>query len=1289
MPGRRWSDGLHQAVEAKEAPRGARIKEENQTLATITFQNFFRLYDKISGMTGTALTEAGEFQKIYKLDVVPIPTNRPLRRTEYHDLIYGTAKEKWTAIVDEIVSVHQTGRPILVGTISIEASEKLSRLLERRGIEHEVLNAKHHEREALIVKDAGQFGAVTVATNMAGRGTDIMLGRCTWQQVLAHLKESGLTPRDISPNVGREEAQSQLERYWYEYWDLGKDNGSPSDEEVLRRLEAHWRDRGMHPIVLGENVAELGGLHIVATERHEARRIDNQLRGRAGRQGDPGSSRFFVSLEDDLMKIFMAQWVRNFMVRAGLSEGQPIESGMVSRAIERAQRKVEEQNFEVRKNLLEYDEVMDEQRKLIYDQRQEVLEGGERLEPVEIIQRGVDRYIQREAADLPARVFDLLRQTAAAAGVDVSRDEWEGADRDGLETILRKKAEQAFRVGVGREAVDAWVGQLLADGRADGGEYPEHWQLGRLARWAQNLGLDVSEAQLSDIVRERLADVVADAAKARRRGDVDDLLRDWFVVGYEQDLALLSRSGRWELDTFRHWLSTVGVSIEIVEWTPARTTCEALTPLWLEAARKAFAGRSPADVAGELARAAAALYLGSSALRHRPDARRIAYWAERRLAVEVTPYALLDAYDSVVAPALVRAVADPVEKRLASLSTSAAADAWATATAAWHLDAHLRFQAHHVVGLATYLSARLRVGLNSLELARHPVDAIPGYVLEQLETHGSTQVDGESFEGLEDIAFNMVDGALARLVENSLADRIGSTPTERSFAPLATWANELSLSLAEEQWRAFDLHELRLHFLREAADAYPAETSGELVEDFIPRFARSPVQRFLNSDGFREQPSYASLAGWAVERYGYLPRDSQVEAQVKRFAEDSLKETCARLVEAKLEDFGQERIEIDNAVEDLVPPTLDALRSLSEGDEVDLGGLAAFARKVFDVSIPVHRLEEEAQGDEREAVRVLTNQAKGRYARRGLDGLVGDAVAGIFELCMPSEQFPTEWRCEVMHDWLRATGLSAVLSAEDLREDTLGAIRSYFERAALDALRERPAEQTRDVLVTAALQVFLESSLAEEGNDFMGLANALHGKFGLDVDPLELSKLDAGELEERLRGQVLAAYEARKRQLGAGPMLWTIRQILLQTIDLKWKDHLYNMDHLRGVIGFRGYGQKDPKVEYKREGYEMFDTMTRSIEDSVTDYLLKVEFSFGERDVPSVWHADSYIHEAAQVYQQQQEAAAAPQGGEAVGHKPIMSGKEPGRNDPCPCGKTRADGKPVKYKNCCGRRRTA
>jgi preprotein translocase subunit SecA len=297
MPGRRWSDGLHQAVEAKER---LRIRSENQTLATITFQNFFRLYDKISGMTGTAATEASEFHKIYALEVLVLPTNRPLIRGTEPDRIYRTEREKYRAVIEEIYDVHREGRPILVGTTSIEKSEILSHLLDKRGIPHEVLNAKHHEREAQIVAKAGEQGAVVIATNMAGRGTDILLGK---------------------------------------------------------------------------GVADLGGLHIVGTERHEARRIDNQLRGRAGRQGDPGSSVFFLSLEDDLMRIFARDWVKNILGKLGMEEGQEIRSKMVSNMIGRVQRKMEEHNFEIRKNLLEYDEVMDRQRKVVYSNRQEILEG--------------------------------------------------------------------------------------------------------------------------------------------------------------------------------------------------------------------------------------------------------------------------------------------------------------------------------------------------------------------------------------------------------------------------------------------------------------------------------------------------------------------------------------------------------------------------------------------------------------------------------------------------------------------------------------------------------------------------------------------------------------------------------------------------------------------------------------------------------------------------------------------------------------------------------------------------
>ncbi|MEY2864242.1 MAG: hypothetical protein RLY58_1949, partial [Pseudomonadota bacterium] len=324
MPGRRWSEGLHQAVEAKE---GVNIQNENQTLATTTFQNYFRLYTKLAGMTGTADTEAAEFAQIYGLDVVVIPTHRPMVRRDQNDLIFLTREGKYLAIVEEIREIQQKKAPILVGTATIEASEHLSRLLTAAGIAHEVLNAKQHEREADIIAQAGRPSAVTIATNMAGRGTDILLGG-NWKAALANIE-----------------------------------NATDADAE---RLKAEWEHNNAA-------VLEAGGLHIVGSERHESRRIDNQLRGRAGRQGDPGNSRFYLSLEDDLMRIFAGDRVVNMMRAMGLKEDEAIEHKMVSRSIENAQRKVEARNFDIRKNLLKYDDVANEQRKIIYGQRDEVL----------------------------------------------------------------------------------------------------------------------------------------------------------------------------------------------------------------------------------------------------------------------------------------------------------------------------------------------------------------------------------------------------------------------------------------------------------------------------------------------------------------------------------------------------------------------------------------------------------------------------------------------------------------------------------------------------------------------------------------------------------------------------------------------------------------------------------------------------------------------------------------------------------------------------------------------------
>src|SRR5438105_6323992 len=361
MPGRRWSDGLHQAVEAKE---GVKIEAENQTLATITFQNLFRMYDKLAGMTGTADTEAAEFDKIYNLEVVVIPPNKPMIRKDNADLVYRTEREKFDAIVEEIKQLHEKGQPALVGTISIEKSEHLASMLKKQGVPHVVLNAKYHEREAEIVAQAGRKSAVTIATNMAGRGTDILLG-------------------------GNSEFQAAQ---------LTKDVTDPAER---RRIEEQMREQWN---VDHEEVVRLGGLHIVGTERHESRRIDNQLRGRSGRQGDPGSSRFYLSLEDDPMRLFGGDRLMNWMQRLGMEEGIPIEHGMVTRSIERAQKQVEGRNFEARKHLLEYDDVMNKQRASIYMLRRSILDGREGKEYIlnaaaDIIEFLVDTHVPEDARE--------------------------------------------------------------------------------------------------------------------------------------------------------------------------------------------------------------------------------------------------------------------------------------------------------------------------------------------------------------------------------------------------------------------------------------------------------------------------------------------------------------------------------------------------------------------------------------------------------------------------------------------------------------------------------------------------------------------------------------------------------------------------------------------------------------------------------------------------------------------------------------------------------------------------
>ena len=443
MPGRRWSDGLHQAVEAKE---GIPIKEESQTLATITYQNFFKLFNKMSGMTGTALTEAKEFSIIYKLDVVEIPTNKPMIRMDMEDLIYGTSKEKYEAIVEEILFNHNLGRPILVGTVAIENSELISNILTRRGIAHNVLNAKQHAREAEIIANAGTLGAVTIATNMAGRGTDIVLKPFTINELLAHWKKYGLAPTELDPSHNPEVLEKAVRKHWAQVF-LKVSDGSTEDAQ--KKLDELLEGHGIRSAGLCENAKGLGGLLIIGTERHDSRRIDNQLRGRSGRQGDPGASQFYLSLEDNLMRIFGGDMIKRILRRLGLTNGEAMDHPMVSKSIERAQKKVEDRNFSIRKNLLEYDGVMSDQRKIIYRERQQILDGVD-LKDVfkekinETIQRTVAAHMNDNILEPERDYKDFILQVKAKFNVDVDINEIKGKPESSIFAVIQGKVNRLY-----------------------------------------------------------------------------------------------------------------------------------------------------------------------------------------------------------------------------------------------------------------------------------------------------------------------------------------------------------------------------------------------------------------------------------------------------------------------------------------------------------------------------------------------------------------------------------------------------------------------------------------------------------------------------------------------------------------------------------------------------------------------------------------------------------------------------------------------------------------------------
>jgi preprotein translocase subunit SecA len=528
MYGRQWSDGLHQAVEAKHIKDGVQIKQETQTMATVTLQNFFRLYKKLGGMTGTAKTEEGEFWKIYKLDVVAIPTNMPLRRMNHPDLVFRSDKEKWDAVVNDIEEMHRGGRPILIGTKDVDKSEKLSTMLKRRGIKHELLNAKPENvgREAEIVAQAGRIGAVTISTNMAGRGTDIILGGNPETLAWARLKQ-------LKDADGRPLYPTRLE--------------VPNDvwTKTISEIEAKEKMKEE-----GRKVAEMGGLHIVGTERHDSRRIDNQLKGRAGRQGDPGSARFYLSLQDELMRLFAGEWVANVLTRLGMKDGEAIESGMVSRRIEKAQKKVEEWHFDQRKNLLEYDEVMDHQRKSVYGKRQELLDGRNPRAMIldmirDQIKKATDKFLDPDYG--PASFAEFAGNRL---GVDFESREFRGTFDDASKDALEKAVTTA-----------PTVIQELTEESLNPDEDPKDWKWGELCR-AMNAkyGLNLAEKDLKKVAPEKLAEFLVAKAEAAVK-----------VVDLTEGARYLTKT--YSAEALSDWVRQkfgVVVTVEEIEAKPGR-----------------------------------------------------------------------------------------------------------------------------------------------------------------------------------------------------------------------------------------------------------------------------------------------------------------------------------------------------------------------------------------------------------------------------------------------------------------------------------------------------------------------------------------------------------------------------------------------------------------------------------------------------------------------------------------------------------------------------------------------
>ena len=1240
MPGRRWSEGLHQAVAAKER---LHIKQETQTLATITYQNFFRMYKKLAGMTGTALTEAEEFDSIYHLDVVPIPTNMPLRRVSFPDVIYATQQEKYDAIIEEIVRVHEVGRPVLIGTIAIETSELLSRMLERRGIKHEVLNAKQHEREAYIIARAGQPGAVTIATNMAGRGTDIVLGDGVVKCRRCIIRSNG--------------EADQADK--------------PADD--CRRV-------GDDPNKTVSGIENLTcGLHIVGTERHEARRIDNQLRGRSGRQGDPGTSRFFLSLEDDLMRIFMGQWVRGFMARAGFGEGQQIESAMVSRAIERAQRKVEQHYFEMRKSVLEYDEVMDEQRKVVYGMRQSVLDALVAVEIRQAIETLAARYIDerlRGGSDLSLathRGFEPLEKALEAYGIRISEEEWLAADEAAFARLVRERVDQRKAkpsAAYFRTWIEGSIGPL-----ADESLYPAAWQVPVIAEWAGRHGMDAPGQKFFEDAERTIARFITDKARDAARGaGLHDYLRTWAAAALAIDLPILASADAWDYTHLKQWADRIGIAVPVAEWDPISRKRDRQEALVVDKLLAACAGMTAEAAAEKLAPAVIQLYVGSRLFASNPNAARLAPWARRRFGADIEPTVMQGVF-SGLRSGIVDRFTEALKARHDADARSAAGDL-ALIEIQTFFAGDFAAPDRNLAGLAAAFEERYGVRLAPFEMAKMSYPDLVAFLVGRVPPEVKYEIDAET---VEEMVMDMVRKALDRAIEQFIDAK---ADPDALFAAVREWLDSHGCTIGRDEWDNLALPEIE-QALAMRARTGRGQSRDEVIEQFVP----AAVAIFLDSPQFAGEGGYASLAAWAGRQFSFGIRDT-IEADVRKLADARKAELRARLIEAKTQAYrtqGEEPEAVVQAAREMLAEALELYLDISSGsEEFDELRVADWASSALRISISRPELENRIEaGDQAIKDLILETYAK-NSGKRSVERVATEIVDAVLGLCT-SAGFIESWDYTSLGTWISRAKLPVDCDLDQFQEATRAAIVDYFVKLAREGYQDRATEEVIPRVIGNALEIFVSSELSAGGRNYNALAATLNKKFNLGVSAFRLAKLGRTRLETWLHSTVETAFHQRKRQLGKYNFLRSMSALLLHTLDTRWKDHLYAMDHLKAGIGLRGYAGVDPKDAYKKEGYETFTKMLASVEDSVSDLALKVYFDDEEskrvtrrRDAE-----EQYVHEQAGTFDRGREQAAASAGKADEKPKPIRAQKMPGRNDPCPCGKKKPDGTPVKYKNCC------